>query len=172
MATWATPLPKNGDPILVGDPDHDVIHTHTVDCIEELRDVVDAVEATIPTVPAAPTVDTLSGATATGRSVMKAASTAAARTAIGAGTSDLAVGPLVTDAKAGNYVPAWADVSGKPTTFAPITGTAANQAAPGNHTHTATAVTATAVAPGTATDVQGILAELASRITALEEATP
>lgn len=39
----------------------------------------------IPTVPAAPTADTLSGATATGRAVLKAADASAARTAIGAG---------------------------------------------------------------------------------------
>lgn len=34
----------------------------------------------------------------------------------------------------------------------------------------ASAVTATAITPGTATNVQGILAELAARITALENA--
>lgn len=39
----------------------------------------------IPVVPAAPTADTLSGATDTGKSVMKAKDAAAARTAIGAG---------------------------------------------------------------------------------------
>lgn len=49
-------------------------------------------------------------------------------------------------------------------------GTTATTAAAGNHTHTATAVTATAISPGTATDVQGILAELAARITDLENA--
>lgn len=49
-------------------------------------------------------------------------------------------------------------------------GTTATTAAAGNHTHTATAVTATAISPGTATNVQGILAELAARITALENA--
>lgn len=49
-------------------------------------------------------------------------------------------------------------------------GTSATTAAAGNHTHTATAVTATAISPGTATNVQGILAELAARITALENA--
>lgn len=49
-------------------------------------------------------------------------------------------------------------------------GTTATTAAAGNHTHTATVVTATAIAPGTATTVQGILAELAARITALENA--
>lgn len=48
-------------------------------------------------------------------------------------------------------------------------GTGATQAAAGNHAHTAAQVTATAVGAGTATDVQGILAELDARITALEE---
>lgn len=42
--------------------------------------------------------------------------------------------------------------------------------AAGNHTHNAGQITATAIAPGTATNVQGILAELAARITALEGA--
>lgn len=49
-------------------------------------------------------------------------------------------------------------------------GTTATTAAAGNHTHAASAVTATAIAPGTATNVQGILAELAARIAALENA--
>jgi hypothetical protein len=49
--------------------------------------------------------------TATGRSVMTAANAAAARTAIGAGTSSLVVGTASTDAKAGNYQPAAANVS-------------------------------------------------------------
>lgn len=80
----------------------------------------------------------VSDATATGRSVLTAADAAAARTAIGAGTSSI------------------------------IVGTAAANAAAGNHVHTATVVTATAISPGTATTVQGILAELAARITALE----
>lgn len=49
-------------------------------------------------------------------------------------------------------------------------GTTATTAAAGNHTHTATNVTATAIGPGTATNVQGILGELAARIAALEAA--
>lgn len=53
----------------------------------------------------APTVDTLSGATAVGKDVMKAADAAAARTAIGAGTSNLVIGTGATQAKAGNYAP-------------------------------------------------------------------
>lgn len=84
------------------------------------------------------TSDDITDATTTGKAVLTAASVAAARTAIGAGTSSLALG---------------------------ATGTTA---AAGNHTHTATQVTATAISPGTATTVQGILAELAARITALE----
>lgn len=91
---------------------------------------------------------------------------------------------------------AWDDVTDKPSTFAPtigataVTAVAGNDsrlsagaagtatvraigatattAAAGNHAHTATQVTATAISPGSATNVQGILAELAARITALE----
>ena len=44
-------------------------------------------DGVVTTVPAAPTADTLSGATDTGKSVLKAKDAATARTAIGAGTS-------------------------------------------------------------------------------------
>lgn len=74
-----------------------------------------AEKSDIPDVPSAPTADTLSGATATGKAVLKAVDAAAARSAIGAGTSSLKVGTAATDAKAGDYVPAWAEVTGKPT---------------------------------------------------------
>lgn len=59
-----------------------------------------------------PTAANISDSTATGRSVLTAASAAAARTAIGAGTSSLAVGTTSTDAKAGNWLPAWTDLQG------------------------------------------------------------
>lgn len=52
----------------------------------------------------------ISDSTATGRSVMTAASAAAARTAIGAGTSDLTIGTTGSTAKAGNYAPTKTDV--------------------------------------------------------------
>lgn len=87
-----------------------------------------------------PAAADISDATATGRSVLTAADAAAARTAIGAGTSSLVIGTTATTAKAGNAV------------------------------QTATQTTATAVGGGTATNVQGILAELAARIAALETA--
>lgn len=57
------------------------------------------------------TATDISNSTATGRSVLTATDAAAARTAIGAGTSNLAVGTLVTDAKAGNYQPTAANIS-------------------------------------------------------------
>lgn len=80
----------------------------------------------IPTVPAAPTADTLSGATTVGKNVLKASDAAAARSAIGAGTSNLALGTTSTTAKAGDYTPAWSEVTGKPTIpSATATGTRA-----------------------------------------------
>lgn len=55
----------------------------------------------------------ITDSTATGRAVLIAANPAAARTAIGAGTgnSNLAIGPLVTNAKAGNYTPSLAEAT-------------------------------------------------------------
>lgn len=58
-----------------------------------------------------PTSADISDSSAVGRSVLTAADEAAARTAIGAGTSNLAVGTGAADAKAGNYQPAAADIS-------------------------------------------------------------
>lgn len=197
------------------------------------------------------TTEDITDATALGKELLKASNAASARTAIGAGTSNLTIGTTATTAKAGNYVPTWTEVTGKPATFTPTIGTTpttakagdyvptwgeitgkpatfaptigttattakagnyqptaanisdaseigrtvltaadasavrtaigagtsnlslgstASTAAAGNHTHTATQVTATAVGSGTATNVQGILAELEARITALESA--
>ncbi|MFE7624630.1 hypothetical protein [Streptomyces sp. NPDC057509] len=91
---------------------------------------------------------------------------------------------------------AWDDITGKPATFAPTIGATATTAVAGNDARltaaaagtasvraigttattalagntTATTVPATAISPGTATTVQGILAELAARITTLESA--
>lgn len=64
------------------------------------------------------TADAITDATAVGKSVLKAANAGAARTAIGAGTSNLVVGTAATDAKAGNYIPTWGEVSGKPVVIA------------------------------------------------------
>ena len=51
------------------------------------------------------TSEDITDATTVGRSVLTAADEAAARTAIGAGTSSLAIGTGATEAKAGNYTP-------------------------------------------------------------------
>lgn len=56
----------------------------------------------------------VSDATTVGRNVMKAESASAARSAIGAGTSNLTLGTTASTALAGNYKPAWGDVTGKP----------------------------------------------------------
>lgn len=66
----------------------------------------------IPTVPAAPTADTLSGATTVGKNVLKASDAAAARSAIGAGTSNLALGTTGTAAAAGNHTHTVDNVTG------------------------------------------------------------
>jgi hypothetical protein len=52
----------------------------------------------------------ITDATTTGRNVLTATDAAAARSAIGAGTSNLAIGTTSTTAKAGNYTPTKSDV--------------------------------------------------------------
>lgn len=44
----------------------------------------------------------------------------------------LQIGTTATTAKAGNYVPTWSEITGKPTTFAPIIGKTATTAMAGN----------------------------------------
>lgn len=56
------------------------------------------------------TAEDITDATAVGKSVIKAADAAAARQAIGAGTSNLKVGATAADAKAGNYAPTTKEV--------------------------------------------------------------
>lgn len=58
-------------------------------------------------------VDTLEGAGATGKAVMKAADQVTARTAIGAGTSNVVVGTNASNAKAGNYTPTLSEIESK-----------------------------------------------------------
>lgn len=54
----------------------------------------------------------ISDSTAVGRSVLTAASASAARAAIGAGTSNVVIGTSAADAKAGNWFPSFAEVTG------------------------------------------------------------
>lgn len=62
--------------------------------------------------------DAITDATEVGKSVLRAVDAETARSAIGAGTSDLVIGTTATTAKAGDYTPAWGDVSGKPDVIA------------------------------------------------------
>lgn len=57
------------------------------------------------------TSDSITDATAVGKSVLTATTADAARTAIGAGTSDLVVGTTASTAKAGDYTPTTSEVS-------------------------------------------------------------
>ncbi|MFZ1301708.1 MAG: hypothetical protein WAQ27_04030 [Candidatus Microsaccharimonas sp.] len=87
----------------------------------------------------------ITDSTATGRSVLTATDAATARTAIGAGTSNLAIGTTSTTAKAGNYAPTKTDVglanvdntsdANKPVSTA--TQTALNAKANTTHSHAA-----------------------------------
>lgn len=94
-----------------------------------------------------PTVANISDATVIGRTVLTSIDAAAVRTAIGAGTSSLAIGTTSTTAKAGDYAPPSDGAAGVATMR--TLGTGATQAAAGNdarlsdartplaHTHTA-----------------------------------
>lgn len=82
----------------------------------------------------------ITDATTTGRSVLTATDAAAARSAIGAGTSSLVVGPGATDAMAGNktfaatvHTHVWADLTDKPATFPPTVGTTSATAKAGDY---------------------------------------
>lgn len=96
----------------------------------------------------------ITDATDTGKAVMLAADAAEARTAIGAGTSSLALGTTADTAMAGNTTipaaPTWANISGKPAIVAAGADQAAARAAIGAGTGSsnlalgATAVTAKA----------------------------
>lgn len=88
----------------------------------------------------------LSDASTVAKTALTAADAAAFRAAIGAGVgnSNLAIGTTSTTAKAGDYQPTWAQVTGKPSTFAPIIGSGAADAVAGNDARLTNARTPTA----------------------------
>ena len=96
-------------------------HTHAIADTTGLQTALDGKQAvgsyaaTIHT----HTASQISDSTATGRSVLTASDAAVARTAIGAGTSNLALGSTGSTAKAGDYTPTWTEVTSKPATFTP-----------------------------------------------------
>lgn len=86
----------------------------------------------------------LSALSATVQSLLAASSATAARTAIGAGTSSLQLGSGPTTAKAGDYVPTYAEITGKPSTFPPTIGATGSTAVAGNDARLTDARTPTA----------------------------
>lgn len=116
--------------------------------------------------PVQVTSDDITDATDVGKEVLTASDAAGARSAIGAGTSNLQIGTTASTAMAGNTnipaAPTWGNISGKPAVVAEgataaaartaigagtsnlSIGTTASTAAAGNHTHGA----ATTSAPG------------------------
>ena len=107
----------------------------------------------------------ISDASTAGRAILTAADAAAQRTAMGAGTSSLALGTTSSTAKAGDYVPTWTEVSGKPTTFAPTIGSTASTAVAGNDVRLSDARTPTAHSH-IVNDVTGLQAALDAKAAA------
>lgn len=87
-------------------------HTHAISEVTGLQTALDSKAGNTHT----HTWDSITGKPAV---IAAGADAAAARTAIGAGTSNLTIGTTASTAKAGNWLPAWSDVSDKPSTFQP-----------------------------------------------------
>lgn len=110
--------------------------------------------------------------------IAEGATQAAARTAIGAGTSNLALGTTASTAKAGNYHPTWAQVTGKPAVIGAGADAAAARTAIGagtGNSNLAIGTTASTAAAGnhvhTIADVSGLearLSDIEDRLEALE----
>ncbi|MDN3244157.1 head fiber protein [Streptomyces sp. ZSW22] len=116
-----------------------------------------------------PTAANISDATAVGRSVLTAADAAAARTAVGAGTSSLALGTTASTAAAGNHThPGLTADQAAGTGSVRTLGTGATQAAAGNHSHSGLmSGSASAMADSTATDVPGLVTDFNNLLAAL-----
>ncbi|RCK68253.1 hypothetical protein DT076_16520 [Desertihabitans brevis] len=82
-------------------------------------EALDDYPAAFPPGPHAHPASQISDATTVGRDVLTASSATAARTAIGAGTSNLQLGVGPTTAKAGDYTPTYDEITGKPPVFPP-----------------------------------------------------
>lgn len=74
---------------------------------------------TDPSGTGAITINSIIDASSVGKNLLGAASSSAARSAIGAGTSNLQVGTSATDAKRGDYVPTWSELGMVPTSSLP-----------------------------------------------------
>ena len=106
--------------------------------------------------------DDLTDATTTGKAVVRAASASAARTAIGAGTSSLALGTTSSTAKAGDYQPTAANISDATTTGRSVL-TASSAAAARTAIGAGTSNVAIGTTAGTAADAQSTSDALAGK---------
>lgn len=99
----------------------------------EKGSLVGAINEVAATVSAGGTITAaaITDSTVVGRAVLKAVDAAAARAAIGAGTSNLTLGTTSSTAKAGDYTPSWTEVTSKPTVIAAGTTQAEARAAIG-----------------------------------------
>lgn len=77
------------------------------------------------------------------------------------------IGTTATTAKAGNYAPAWGDVTGKPATFAPVIGTTSTTAMAGDKFVQGSAVASVAAVTSKAATAVASDAELAAAVTGL-----
>ena len=122
-------------------------HTHAVGDVTGLQSALDGKAATSHT----HTASQISDATTTGTNVLTASSQAAARSAIGAGTSNLAIGTTATTAAAGNHTHTPASIG----------------AAPATHTHAIKNVDGLESAlDGLQTDLNGLQAALDGKVDA------
>ncbi|HEJ6419606.1 TPA: DUF1737 domain-containing protein [Pseudomonas aeruginosa] len=133
-------------------------------------------------------VEDITDASVISKSLLTAVNEEDGRAAIGAGTSNLQLGITATTAKAGNYAPAWGDVTGKPAVIAAgadaatarvaigagtsslAIGTTATTAAAGNHNHAIAEDAGSGLAA--APNLQTAFIALSTRIKALESAAP
>jgi hypothetical protein len=145
--TFAAPL--GADDNYVTDAEKAALHAHSNKAALDLVSGTNTGDQTLPT------WTTIAGKPAV---VAAGATQAAARTAIGAGTSSLVVGTGAGDAKAGNYQPTAANVSDSTTTGRALL-TAADAAAARTALGLGTAATTAATAYATA--AQGTLADSA-----------
>lgn len=84
------------------------------------------------------------------------------------GTLKVEAGATVEGLEGGGGATAWADITGKPTTFAPAIGATATTAAAGNHNHAVTADAGSGLAA--AANIQAAFVALSARVKALEDA--
>ena len=105
--------------------------TEKLPTLAELSDYINSNGSSEPV-----SVDDITGISPDVETLLKAEDAVTARTAIGAGTSNLVIGTTASTAMAGNTpIPdaaTWANLSGKPATFPPTIGTTATTALAGN----------------------------------------